>query len=341
VLDYLMQNITALDRDYVLSCENRLNGLHGTIKVELEKAKKALGHGRQRDNWFPIFNKLFNKLWSDLTVGLEELLRSLRAQRDAEDPDFENQVKTALQKCCQDTGIPSIQDIEIRRDSEGSYDIAYNKYLHEIRAHLSQHFLSLDNGLKQSLEKLKSQVVDRLVENGGLQDLTEIRGAEFLYTIEDLIPENLGKLKLGFHILSTFELSYRGLIQHRIRQHLDRLTPDETPLHLSKTPSAKEILLSLENLHAEAVYECELALGELLREPSQAAYAIVEEFVDRVLRAKGVKDDWQIFLEEIRSEVWSSEFKNLEENSQLRREWLNSVEIAFSANQLDLLKFLT
>ena len=54
---------------------------------------------------------------------------------------------------------------------------------------LSQHFLSLDNGLKQSLEKLKSQVADRLVEKGGLQDLTEIRGTGFLYAVEDLIPE--------------------------------------------------------------------------------------------------------------------------------------------------------
>jgi hypothetical protein len=95
----------------------------------------------------------------------------------------------------------------------------------------------------------------------------------------------------------------------------------------------------LKSLHAEAVYECELALGELLCEPSQAAYAIVEEFVDRVLRAKGVKDDWRDFLGEIQSKVWSSEFKNLEENSQLKCEWFNSVELAFSANQLDLLKF--
>ncbi len=340
VLDYLMMNITALDQQYASACQDRLNRLHSAVTIELEKAKKALGHGVQRDSWFPVFIKLFNKLWTDLTVGLEGLLRDLRWQRDAQDADFKDQVNAALQACRQDTGIPAIEDIEIRRDSEGSYNIAYNKYLHEIRAYLSQHFLALDNGLKRSLENIKSQVVDILIEQGRLSSLTDSRGTEFLIVIENLLPEDLSRLKLGFHILSTFELSYRGLIQHRIRRHLDRLTPDETPLQLSKTPSAQEILVSLQTLHAEAIYECEVALEELLCEPSQAAYAIVEEFVDRILRAEGVKDDWQIFLEEVRSEIWSTEFEKLGEHSRLRREWLNSVERALSASQFDLIKFL-
>ena len=336
VLDYLMQNITDLDQHYASACQERLSGLHSAIALELEKAKTALGH-KPRDSWFPVFIKLFNKLWSDLTVGLEGLLRDLRWQRDAQDADFKDQVNAALQACREDTGIPSLQEIETRRDSEGSYNIAYNKYLHEVRAYLSQHFLSLDSGLKRSLENIKSQVVDILAEQGKLRTVTEARGTEFLIAIENLIPENLSRLKLGFHILSTFDLSYRGLIQHRIRRHLDRLTPDETPLQLSKTPSAQEILVSLQTLHAEAIYECETALDELLCEPSQAAYAIVEEFVDRVLRAEGVKDDWQIFLEEIRSEIWSTEFEKFGENSRLRREWLNCVERASSANQFDLI----
>lgn len=192
--------------------------------------------------------------------------------------------------------------------------------------------------MKRSLENIKSQVVDILATQGRLRTLAaEARGTEFLHAIENLIPGNLTRLKLGFHILSTFDLSYRGLIQHRIRRHLDRLTPDETPLQLSKTPSAQEILVSLQTLHAEAIYECEAALDELLCEPSQAAYAIVEEFVDRILRAEGVKDDWQIFLEEIRSEIWLTEFEKLGESSRLRREWLNCIERASSANQFDLI----
>ncbi len=340
LLDYLTINVENLDQQYALTCQDRLTRLQKETALELEKANKALGLGAQRDSWFPVFIRLFNKLWNDLTAGLEGLLRDLRWQRDAQDTEFRDQVNAALQACREDTGIPTIEDIKIRRDSEGSYDIAYNKYLHEIRAYLSQHFLSLDDGLKRSLDNIRSQVVDILNEQGRLNALTSCQGSEFLTAIENILPENLERLRLGFHILSSFELSYRGLVQHRIRKHLDRLTPDETPLKLSQTPSAQELLVSLQTLHAEAVYECEGTLEELLCEPSQAAYAIVEEFVDRVLRAEGVKDDWQIFLEEVRSDVWAAEFEKLGEHSRLRREWLTSVDRALSASQADLIKFI-
>ena len=184
-----------------------------------------------------------------------------------------------------------------------------------------------------------AQVADVLVERGLLGGLTEARGTEFLIAIADQL-EQLGKLKLGFQILSEFDLSYRGLIQHRIRKHLDDLTPDETSLQLSKSPSAAEILANLKTLHAEAVYGCETALEDLLSEPSQAAFAIVEEFVDRVLRAEDVKTEWQIFLEEVRSLVWRDEFEERSRYTRLRREWLSSVEQVAAANQLDSMRFL-
>ena len=158
--------------------------------------------------------------------------------------------------------------------------------------------------------------------------------------IENILPIDLVGLKLGFNILASFNLSYRGLIQHRIRKHLDRLTPDDTTIRLSESPSAQEILVSLQTLHAEALYECESALEELLCEPSQAAYAIVEEFVDRVLRAKDVYKEWLIFLQEVRSDIWSVEFEKLGENSRLRREWIAVVEKAEESSQDQLIRIL-
>jgi len=109
---------------------------------------------------------------------------------------------------------------------------------------------------------------------------------------------------------------------------------------LSNLPSVQEILINLQTLHAEALYECESALEELLCEPSQAAYAIVEEFVDRVLRAKDVYKEWLIFLQEVRSDIWSAEFEKLGENSRLRREWLAVVDKAGSASQDHLIELL-
>ncbi|MGQ4650261.1 hypothetical protein [Lyngbya aestuarii] len=340
VLDYLATNITALDQQYASSCQERLLQLHSSIKAELTKARLALGQATPRDTWFALFVQLFDQLWSELTQGLEGLLRALRQQRNTQDSDFKKQVVMALETCRQDTGIPSIEEIETRRDRVGGYPNAYYQYLNEIRAHLSQHFLSLDDGLKQSIERVKSQVAEVLVEQGHLGKLTDYRGTEFIDQITRQLPETLSRLKLGFTILSEFDLSYRGLIQHRIRRHLDGLTPDEATLTLSQSPCAAEVLANLKTLHAEAIYGCETALEDLLSEPSQAAFAIVEEFVDRVLRAENVKQEWRIFLEEVRGEVWPTEFALLGDRTRRLREWLNSVEEAASTNQLDSMQFL-
>ncbi|MEC4804293.1 MAG: hypothetical protein SAJ12_09660 [Jaaginema sp. PMC 1079.18] len=340
VLNYLRDNITALDKRYATLRQDSLTELQSAIALELAKAKNALSQAEKSDNWFPQFLQLFDRVWQDLTNGLEELLLELREFRDMQDDNFKQHVKAALQNCRDNPGLPTEAEIQLRRNEVGSYDIAYNQYLNEVRAHLSKQFLFLDEGLKQSIEKLKLKVAKILIEQGKLGTLTPVREVTFIHEIATLIPDNLPQLKLGFTILADFEISYRGLIQHRIRQHLDRLTPDDKSYTLSDSPSSPEILSCLTSLQAETVYRCETVLDDLLIEPNQAAFAIVEEFIDRVLRAKGVKSDWQIFLEEMRSQVWSNEFQELSDRTRTRREWLNLVQRATTENQISAFQFL-
>ncbi len=131
------------------------------------------------------------------------------------------------------------------------------------------------------------------------------------------------------------------MIQHRIRQHLDILIPNEPecPL-LSNTQSAEQVLLNLKTAYFQAAYNCENVLNDVLREPSQAAFAIVEEFLDRILRVRNVKNEWFIFLYEYRSEIWPSVFKDLADQSRLQREWLDTIEKVNTANQLSLIQFI-
>lgn len=340
ILNYMGDQIVSLDRRYASSCQERLIRIHGAVAAELGKAGQVLEKTSDSDHWFPLFVKLFNSLWTELTNDLEELLKELREKREQQDIDFKQRVDAALEACRQNTGIPSTAEIETLSRSPGGYPNAYYQLLNEIRSNLSQHFLLLDEGLKQGIDKVKLQVTQVLIESGSLGHLTKAEGTEFLEQITELIPESLTQLKLGFKILANFNLHYRGMIQHRIRQHLDNLTPNETLFQLSTFPSPQEVSDLLKNAHAEAVYYCEGALDDLLAEPSQAAFAIVEEFLDQVLRAKNAKDQWRIFLEEFRSQIWSKEFEQLGEKTRTRKQWLELVESAVSANQISGLKFL-
>jgi hypothetical protein len=351
VLDYLKANLTDLDYKYAFKCQQRLTSLQSRVKAELEKVSKALDLATHDDiHGFGLFEIKFKELWWDLTNSLEKLLKDLRKKREAVDMDLKKQVEVALQACRSHTGIPSIQEIEQRFCLEKSYVTVYEKYLNEIRAHLSKHLLLLDCGLERSLDKVKSQVAQILMEKGRLGKLTPAKGSEFIQAITTQIPDELipgipSQLKYGFQTLADFKLTYRGLIQHRIRQYLDGLTPNEpSTLKLSTSPSSEQVLLNLKIAYAETVGKCERALKQLLCEPSQAIYVIVEEFIDHILRAQDVESEWRIFLQEVRGQIWQ-EFQQLDDNPesstlkgdciQLQREVLNTIEQATAANQMN------
>lgn len=345
VLDYLAANIESLDKEYASSCQEGLWRLQRAVSVELDKARNALEHKVPTAEEDETFEELFEELWEDLTGGLEALVAEFRGQSDDEDGYFQEQVKAAIALCKADTGIPSeLKEIKKRRDSMGSYGKAYHQYLDEIRTHLTQHFLSLDVGLNRAIEQAKARVAQVLIEQGRLGDLTEARGADFIKVMAQQLPENQNKLKRGFQLLSSFELSFRGLIQHRIRKHLDNLTPDANAIPLSDSRNEeelqKEIQENLQILHAEAVDKCKIALESMLGEPTLAALVIVEEFVDQVLRAKGMLRQWRLFLKKEKSKVWSDKFAEQNEQSENRRVWLNLVERPAAANQLESMRFL-
>ena len=359
VLEYLLTRtpdgtrIITLDKQYGLARQKSLNELQNQVRTELDKAQNAFGkvanssleylYNPEFKKWF---RKWFKNFWQGITTNLTGLLSTLKEQRDFQDNYLKKQVEELCQKCRNDQVMPSLEDIKKRRDNRGgSFDIAYKEYLNEIRTQLSQNFLFfLDDGLKHSVESAKSLVTDVLIEQGNLNRLTDTRGSNFLKEIFELIPENLSHLKLGFQLISDFDLSYRGLIQHRIRPHLDRLNPDDpnNPNLPEGNKKEEKVLENLEVVYGEAIFECEGALEGFLTEPNQAAFAMVEEFIDQVLRAKDVEEEWEEFLEqeEILAKICSEEIEPLLKNNRIRQKWLNLVDGTVAINESPDTQFL-
>ncbi len=299
VINYLTQRIDVLDHKYASACQYRLLELQQKINQELETAKIIFG-STKNDDWSRHLVRLFNKLWNELAEELEGLTRSMIKQRDIEDSSLKSAVNKAIHLCRHNPGIPGVDKIIKKRDRHGSFESAYSECQHEVRTRLLKQFSNLDCALEESLEKSKCQVVKVLVEHGKLRHIATGNGSEFLLNLISKIPEDLSDLRAGFKTLADFNLQYRGLIQHRIRKHLDVLTPDRTKykfndlvsnffgLPLANEDKARKIYHNLRQAQIEAVNNCEQELNNLLREPSQAGFAIVEEFIDRVLRAESI-----------------------------------------------------
>ncbi|NEQ74805.1 MAG: hypothetical protein F6K23_18205 [Okeania sp. SIO2C9] len=342
VLNYLATKIQSLDRQYASSCQERMVELQKILEVEIEKARQALASPTANQNEMGVFLPLYNQLMSNLSVGLMELLDNFKQQRYLVDEDFfKPQVEVAIQGCKEDPGIPSLQEIKVRHREKGSWEIVYAEYLHKIRTHLTRHFNSLDNGLKQLIDDAKSQITKILTKQGKMGGLTTAREADFLQVIaQNKVSELQPNLRRAFQNLWNFEMSYEVNFHYRIRQHLDDLTPDDTSLRLSAKPTAEEVLENLEQLHQETVYKCQEALADLSSEPKLAVFAAVEEFVDQVLRGEEIKNEWPVFLYEVRSQVWPTYFKPMGEGSNSLKEWQKLVERVADANQLELLQFI-
>ena len=351
-LTYLVNNITYLDEQYARTYQKRLNQLQIVINAKLEKARKTFCQGGPicDINEHGKFLRLFNKLWSNLSRSLEELIYRLDLTRHTSDDSlFKTQVEAIMQNCKTDTGIPTddpINEIIERRFEEGDWQTTYAKYLHEIRNHLTRNLASLDQGLQEDVEYAKSQVTEVLVKDGCLAALTDARGSEFLKFMVSILPDKLARLKQAFQTLADFQMSYKANFHYRIRPHMDNLNPDKTNLRLSPSSpvesrefKANEIITYLETLQEECVFKCQHALEDLYSEPRQAAFAQVEEFVDQVLRAKDVKNEWQIFIFQERAQIWPFEFRQ-DRESEDRQQWLALVDQAVAANQLKELQFL-
>ncbi|MEG5050310.1 MULTISPECIES: dynamin family protein [unclassified Microcoleus] len=357
VLKYLETEITELDKKYAYTCQQRIVELHEQVKNELNKAGEVL---QQFANERKQFDEYFtgksgdSGLWLEIQKGLGKLLYQLRDKRETEDPTFKERVEQTIASCRSDTGIPLVQEIEDRQNVKGREQGLYFRYLEEVRAHLSRQFLSLDCDLQQSLEAVKSEVKKVLAEDGRLKKLSNSEGSVFFMEIATQLPDiSESNLRLGFKKIGELNLSFSGRIQRLIRPHLDILVPkrntsvtssivQEEVKNLGTTSNnseSQEVYNRLKHTHELVVKACEAELNKLYFEPNQVAYYMVEDFLDRVLYAKGIEKEWDYFLWEKRQQVWH-EFKLLGERIKVKQEWGILINQAKSANKLDLLRFL-
>ncbi|AFY53342.1 dynamin family protein [Rivularia sp. PCC 7116] len=341
ILNYLVENVESIEKEYRQECEQQLNQIHRNISIELDKASLALTRYGDEDL---LFEQLFEQFWRKLTNDLENLLAELKENQYNLDQEFAEKVKNVIQKCQTGKGIPTTcEEIAERRHLFGSYDTAYSEFLHEIRTNFLSNFLSLDKEMQHALDNRKNLAIKILKSHLG--ELASSQEIDFLQYIYNLLPDNSSNLKLAFQKLYDFDVSNAGRIIRLVRINIDKLKPDNSKLSVSEAMNLseqqaknelhveKQILNLLHKLYQQATDSSEQALNQILCEPSTDAYFMLEEFVDGVLRSKDAKLEWRIFLRKESCKVWS-EFREIEQHVQQRQTLIALVERAKEVNGL-------
>ncbi len=275
VLQYLDRQILHLEEKYAQACQARLMTLQKTIHTELQAASDALMPFAQENQQF---RSLFKQLMQNLANGLRDLVEELASEKDTVDPDFQIAVQKALDACETSTGIPSPDDIKnrCRTKLHNSYKAAYCVYVAELRAHISQNFLTLDDGLQQAANKLKVKVAKVLVEKAELGGLSNVRDAAFLDVMTELLAARQNPLESGFRTLSTFNVTYGELILNWIRRDLmDLLDSDSVASRMELAEMATRAVTTVGAIAATAGIE---TLAQIDPSSVAAAVAAVDQF---------------------------------------------------------------
>jgi energy-coupling factor transporter ATP-binding protein EcfA2 len=346
VLYYLEHHIFDLDTEYASIANNDLKQLKNDLNILVEKARQAFAISPKYSSEIVLFRDLVNKLMDEIGFQLPQLIKQLRpenlaAEHNKKDVDFWQEIiNDIVQRGREDTGIPTKEEIYrmyFKLGPVGGWGGVFRRCLDVMRTHFRQHFSSIDNGLQEYVQQIKTRIADVFTDTD-LGNLTTARGVEFLEFMVEEIPPYFSNLQQSFETLLAFEMSYRSNFQYRILKALQQLDPDESGDTFDPKGKTEEEIVELIHeilvvFHRNTLCNCQLALENLEGEPSLAAYAAADEFVDKVHNSTNAKEEWEDFMRERSSLIWTNKFG--ENVGQEQQEWNQLIENVISLNKLE------
>ncbi|MER6031344.1 hypothetical protein [Streptomyces sp. NPDC001851] len=341
VVDHLLENLDHLDAAHLAVRDERARELRDRVRQFTVRAKSIAEFAQPSSVWFLPFVELFNETHSRLATALAGLVRTLGQERSVQDTLLYTALEEIYEQAVAEPGHPSAEEIAARAASEGGLSIAYGQYLNEARARLSRMFLECEAALHSRTVAMQRQVAQILAGPGDLASLSSKEGRDFLLDVAARIPrvrdDGTSEVRYALELLAGFQLTYRGMLQHRVRACLDGLRADQPayPFPVAgkdpgtdDTPVTPDLVRQMLIVcYDEALSACRADLRHVLVDPSAAIFAIVEEFFDRVVSAAGTDDEWRIFYQDIRTEAWPGKFAALAEQSHHLREWSEAVRV--------------
>lgn len=315
VLAYMASHIETIDENYLLAKRQQLDTLSaeiGQVLLQIGDTLQKTGIGKSQAKTFSMIFKRFEATENKLGIYVNEL----KQRRDEPDDDLKQALDEALHAAKIDNALPSVEELEATHMQEQDWRVIFGQKMHLMRNKLTSHFQKLDDSLRDSVEAMKSLIV-AILRDGGLAQLSpECSDSGFLKAVlQELDKSEFPELYQGFYDLVEFQLLFRGLFQHRLRDSLKNLYQNECEFglpggdqNIAAIP-AETVRGLLENNLESTLYAVENALRPLLKEPGMARHAIIEEFRDRIWKASNASEQWRVFLDERKDRLWPEQFK--------------------------------
>lgn len=304
-----ISKIGQLDSKIMSYSQNNILSIYNKTKLVIKHLEELEEPDDNMDLY--AFKDLFNTLWNAQTNSFENLLKqkySLRNERNSliytHFNDTRKHIKHLLSELTE-------ADINLSRNSFGSYNKAYEDFLNVYKTHITNEFLKLDDILLEVLTNIKHEVYSILKSEGKLNYMEKSAASFESVLLEEV--SNINELKNSLTSFINFQLSYLGFLHFRIREYLDILTPDHMEIRLSRDDSATDILKYIKHSVEACLYQIQKEFDIWSKDINKISFSLLEEFLNQIFRSKHAKDNWEIFYQLNRAKIWSERYENAED----------------------------
>jgi len=335
VLKELGENMARLDQQYMSASFRELANFQSFVRTQIQGLQYTVeGLGDIDGQYTNLREEFFDKLYTEI----ECFRTQLRQEPVKVNAEFSQKVTDVIEQCKREVKEPNQQDIDTLAYRDG-IDKAYFDTVQAMRASFLKQFHAIEGEMKESFEQTKIDLSMIFIRNGfgQLEYLAGKQGVNFFSTLaKSIMPMNsLKSLGIGFDFITSFEVTYKGNMQLEVWNKLRSILPPN-PMTPNNLESEKTVLVTLQKCRQDAIAECTKGLNERGQSIYQSIHNInismVEEFADHITRSADVKQEWDIFLNKNRCQIWP-QLQKLDQQKQLQQQWLTLINEALALTQ--------
>jgi uncharacterized protein YoxC len=346
VLQHLEKNLESTDQQYLNALSEQMAAILKKLTLIFSPAAQSsfdtTNADLTRERRYRSLSDIFIR---DLTTGLEKLVLEVQNEFDIS-KEFTHKVEEICEAARKTAPLPSQEELAEQYLEYSGWKGVVGEELNYLRAYLTEFLATqLDEYLQTKVDQTLRQILERIfpvaLQKMLPQQVDNQTDPRILISaFQDMLDKNEHpNIHKTFDYIGKFNFSYHSHFHYRVREEMGLLSTyssesidDIVPNDATREnfmEKAEEITRGLDSHYQQTIYQLRKKFSEKMQaDPANAILALVEEVKDRLVRAKGIKEEWKSFLDPIREQLWEDELSRFNSEITLRKQWRNALDDA-------------
>ncbi len=354
VLKHIEKKLESTDQAYIKTLSVKVNTIVNTVIQACKPSLSSFTTANADLTRERKYRMLSDQFIRELITGLEKLVLDVQQELNISE-EFKQKIEEICESARQFAPIPAKEELADQFLEYSGWKGVVGEELNYLRAYLTEFLATeLDEYLQKKIDETLRQVLDRVFPTAlknmlpnNLDMTNEPRSliVAFQALLDKAEHPNIYKT---FDYIRKFNFSYHSHFHYRVREEMGLLSTyssesvdDIVPNDATREnflEKSEEIARGLDSHYQQTIYQLRTKFSENLQaDPANAIFALVEEMKDRLVRAKGIKDEWKSFLDPIREQLWAENLRQFNKEIAIRQEWGNALNDALKcAKQIQM-----